>query len=171
MQVKSYQDLIAWQKAISLVTEIYRLTAQFPGHEIYGLTSQLRRASVSIPSNIAEGHGRATRGEFIQFLGHARGSLCEVQTQIFIAQRLGYIPQEREHTVIAMTDELGPILNGLIASIEGRKLKPLASLTPSPCLFTLPTRTHRTLAARRSPTVYTDLPPDGWPRSRSATAG
>jgi four helix bundle protein len=72
MQVKSYQDLIAWQKAISLVTEIYTITAQFPGHEIYGLTSQLRRASVSIPSSIAEGHGRATRGEFIQFLGHAR---------------------------------------------------------------------------------------------------
>jgi four helix bundle protein len=132
MQVKSYQDLIAWQKAISLVTEIYRLTAQFPGQEIYGLTSQLRRASVSIPSNIAEGHGRATKGEYIQFLGHARGSLCEVQTQILIAQRLGYIPQEQEHTVIAMTDELGRILNGLIASIEGRKLKPLASLAPNP---------------------------------------
>jgi four helix bundle protein len=132
MQVKSYQDLIAWQKAISLVTEIYRLTAQFPGHEIYELTSQLRRASVSTPSNIAEGHGRATGGEFIQFLGHARGSLCEAQTQIFIAHGLGYIPQEREHTVIVMTDELGRILNGLIASIEGRKLKPLASLAPSP---------------------------------------
>ncbi|MGB8768891.1 MAG: four helix bundle protein, partial [Candidatus Korobacteraceae bacterium] len=78
MQVKSHQDLIAWQKAISLVTEVYTMTAQFPGHEIYGLTSQLRRASVSIPSNIAEGHGRATSGEFNQFLCQARGSLCEV---------------------------------------------------------------------------------------------
>ena len=67
MQVKSHQDLIAWQKAISLVTEVYTITPQFPGHEIYGLTSQLRRASVSIPSNIAEGHGRATPGEFMQF--------------------------------------------------------------------------------------------------------
>ncbi len=126
MQVKSYQDLIAWQKAISLVIEIYAITADFPGHEIYGLTSQLRRAGVSIPSNIAEGHGRATKGEYIQFLGHARGSLCEVQTQIFIAHKLGYVPQERKENIIAMTDELGRILNGLMASIQGKKLKPLA---------------------------------------------
>ena len=132
MQVKSYQDLIVWQKAISLVTEIYTLTAQFPGHEIYGLSSQLRRASVSIPSNIAEGHGRATRGEFIQFLGHARGSLCEVQTQIFIAHKLGYITGKQEQAVIALTDELGRILNGLITSIVRKKLKPPVSLTPSP---------------------------------------
>jgi four helix bundle protein len=131
LQVKSYQDLIAWQKAISLVTEIYGLTAQFPANELYGLRSQLRRASVSIPSNIAEGHGRATKGEYIQFLGHARGSLCEVQTQIFIAHRLGYVPQEQKGSVIAMTDELGRILNGLIASIQGKKLKPLASLIPN----------------------------------------
>ncbi len=132
MQVKSYQDLIVWQKAISLVTEIYTLTAQFPGHEIYGLSSQLRRASVSIPSNIAEGHGRATRGEFNQFLGHARGSLCEVQTQIFIAHKLGYITGKQEQAVIALTDELGRILNGLITSIVRKKLKPPVSLTPSP---------------------------------------
>ncbi len=132
MQVKSYQDLIVWQKAISLVTEIYGLTERFPAHELYGLTSQLRRAGVSIPSNIAEGHGRATKGEYIQFLGHARGSLCEVQTQVFIAHRLGYVPQERKENVIAMTDELGRILNGLIASVEGKKLKPLASPIPDP---------------------------------------
>ena len=132
MQVKSYQDLIVWQKAISLVTEIYALTAQFPGHEIYGLSSQLRRASVSIPGNIAEGHGRATRGEFNQFLGHARGSLCEVQTQIFIAHKLGYITGKQEQAVIALTDELGRILNGLITSIVRKKLKPPVFLTPSP---------------------------------------
>lgn len=132
MQVKSYQDLIAWQKAISLVTEVYTITAQFPGHEVYGLTSQLRRASVSIPSNIAEGHGRATKGEYLQFLGHARGSLCEVQTQIFIARRLGYISSELEHNVIATTDEVGRILNGLVGSIQGKKLKPLAPIVPSP---------------------------------------
>ena len=132
MQVKSYQDLIAWQKAVTLVTEVYAITTQFPGNEIYGLTSQLRRASVSIPSNIAEGHGRATKGEYIQFLGHARGSLCEVQTQIFIAHRLGYVPQERKENVIAMTDELARILNGLIASIQDKKVKPLGSLAPDP---------------------------------------
>src|ERR1019366_6799217 len=131
VEVKSYQDLIAWQKAISLVVEVYTITAQFPGYEIYGLTSQLRRASVSIPSNIAEGHGRATPGEFNQFLCQARGSLCEVQTQIVIAHRLAYITQEQEQLLIARADELGRILNGLIASIQRKKLKPSA-LTPSP---------------------------------------
>jgi four helix bundle protein len=134
MQVKSYQDLIAWQRAISLVVDAYGLTTHFPGHEIYGLTSQLRRASVSIPSNIAEGHGRASQGEFLQFLGHARGSLCEVQTQIFIAHRLGYITQEQEEAIISRTDELGRILSGLISSIERKKSKPTVSpaLAPSP---------------------------------------
>ena len=131
MQVKSYQDLIAWEKAISLVTEVYTITAQFPGHEIYGLTSQLRRASVSIPSNIAEGHGRATPGEFIQFLCQARGSLCEVQTQIVIAHRLAYITQEQEQLLIAKTNELGRVLNGLITSIQRKKLKP-PTLNPNP---------------------------------------
>jgi four helix bundle protein len=98
---------------------------------MYGLTSQLRRASVSIPSNIAEGHGRATRGEYIQFLCHARGSLCEVETQIFIARKLGYLTKEQGQVILSMTDELGRILNGLIASIERKKLK-TAVLVPNP---------------------------------------
>ncbi len=123
MQVKSHQDLIAWQKAISLVTEVYTITPQFPGHEIYGLTSQLRRASVSIPSNIAEGHGRATPGEFLQSLCQARGSLCEVQTQIVIAHRLAYITEEQGQRFSAKTNELGRILSGLITSIQRKKLK------------------------------------------------
>ena len=131
MEVKSHQDLIAWQKAISLVTEVYDITSQFPGREMYGLTSQLRRASVSIPSNIAEGHGRATPGEFLQSLCQARGSLCEVQTQIVIAHRLAYITQEQEQLFLAKTNELGRILSGLITSIQRKKLKPPA-LTPSP---------------------------------------
>ena len=75
MQVKHHQELIAWKKGIALVTNVYSLTAGFPRHEVYGLSSQLRRAAVSIPSNIAEGQGRATKGEFVQFLGHSRGSL------------------------------------------------------------------------------------------------
>lgn len=131
LQVKCYQNLIAWQKAILLVTDVYALTAEFPGHEIYGLTSQLRRVSVSIPSNIAEGHGRATAGEFVQFLCHARGSLCEVQTQIFIARRLGYITPQQEEAVIPRTNELGRILNGLIASIERKKLR--KEMLQAPC--------------------------------------
>ncbi len=95
MQLKHYQQLIAWQKAIALVTEIYSATKSFPSDEIYGLTSQLRRAAVSVPSNIAEGQGRATRGEFVQFLCHARGSLYEVETQIVIATNLRYIAPDR----------------------------------------------------------------------------
>jgi four helix bundle protein len=81
LQAKSYQQLIAWQKAVALVTDIYSITAGFPRDEIYGLTSRLRRAAVSVPSNIAEGQGRATKGEFVQFLCHARGSLYEVETR------------------------------------------------------------------------------------------
>ena len=77
---RSYQDLIAWKKAMSLVIEIYRVTKGFPKEEIFGLTSQLRRAAVSVPSNIAEGQGRMSQGEFHQFLGQARGSLMEIET-------------------------------------------------------------------------------------------
>jgi four helix bundle protein len=87
----SYQDLIAWKKAVDLVTEIYRKTQKFPKEEIYGLTSQLRRAAISIPSNIAEGQGRLSKGEFEQFLGNARGSLFELITQLTISENLGYI--------------------------------------------------------------------------------
>jgi four helix bundle protein len=121
VQVKSYQDLIAWRDAMALVIEVYKATANFPRHEIYGLSSQLRRAATSIPSNIAEGHGRATSGEFVQFLCHARGSLCEVETQIIIARELAYITAGQEHLLIARTDRLGRILQGLITSIQRRK--------------------------------------------------
>ena len=82
---QDFRDLVVWQKAIAFVTEVYRATQSFPNEEKFGLTSQLRRASVSIPSNIAEGQGRLTRGEFGQFLGHAKGSICEVETQLIIA--------------------------------------------------------------------------------------
>ena len=81
--VQSYRDLVAWNKAMELVTEIYRVTKKFPKEELFGLMSQLRRAAVSIPSNIAEGKGRLSKGEFRQFLGNARGSLAEVETQIY----------------------------------------------------------------------------------------
>lgn len=121
LQVKSYRDLIAWRKAISLVLDIYKATLSFPREELYGRSSQLRRAAASISSNIAEGHGRATSGEFVQFLCHARGSLCEVETQIIIARELGYIAGEQEHLLIAKTNQLGRILQGLITSIQRRK--------------------------------------------------
>lgn len=94
MPLRHYQELIGWKKSRDLVAEIYRHTQSFPKDEIYGLTSQLRRAAVSIPSNIAEGQGRLTRGEFKQFLGHARGSAFEVETQLLIAEDLGYLDRQ-----------------------------------------------------------------------------
>jgi len=118
LQLKHYQQLIAWQKAIALVTAIYAETKSYPREEIYGLTSQLRRAAVSVPSNIAEGQGRATRGEFIQFLSHARGSLYELETQIIIATDLKYIVPVRKDPLLDRITELGRILNGLIASLQ-----------------------------------------------------
>lgn len=94
--LRSHGELIAWQKAVALVTDVYSTTKGFPRDELYGLASQLRRSAVSIPSNIAEGQCRAIKGEFIQFLCHARGSLFELETQIIIAKALGYIAPEVE---------------------------------------------------------------------------
>jgi four helix bundle protein len=117
MLVRSYRDLVAWQKAIQLVLEVYRLTQCFPKVETYGLVSQLRRAAVSIPSNIAEGQARMSTGEFKQFLGHARGSLTEVETQIIIAQQLSYLESDAAEDILHRAAEVGKVLNGLIASL------------------------------------------------------
>lgn len=119
--VRSYRDLIAWQKSLRLVTEIYRCTQEFPKSEMYGLTAQIRRAAVSVPSNIAEGQGRLSTGEFKQFLGHARGSLMEVETQILIAERLGLLSTESRDRVLSQCAEIGRILNGLISSLSRQK--------------------------------------------------
>ena len=118
MAVRSYHELVAWKKAIDLVTEIYRSTQSFPRQEMYGLTSQLRRAAVSIPSNIAEGQGRLSRGEFKQFLGHARGSVFELDSQIIIARNLGYLDEHGSNLLLDRIHEVGRILNGLLASLE-----------------------------------------------------
>jgi len=112
----AYRDLIVWQKAVELVIEIYQTTKRFPRDEVYGLAAQLRRAAVSIPSNVAEGQGRLTEGEFRQFLGHARGSLLELETQLEIARRLKYLTDADYGSVSRQTTELGKILNGLIGS-------------------------------------------------------
>jgi len=116
----TYRDLIVWQKAKSLAIQVYRLTASFPSSEKYGLTSQLRRAAVSVVSNVAEGQGRLTSGEFAQFLGHARGSLHELETQIEIAAELGLLPEEAAKALADRAGEVGRLLNGLVASLEGR---------------------------------------------------
>jgi four helix bundle protein len=115
---ESYRDLIAWRKAMDLVTEVYRVTRTFPRDELYGLTNQLRRAAVSVPSNIAEGQARFSRKEFHHFLSHARGSLVEIETQLTIAQNLNYLTQTQTRPLLERASELGRVLNGLIASIK-----------------------------------------------------
>jgi four helix bundle protein len=104
---KSYRDLIAWQKAMDLVTTIYRLTTCFPREEVDGLTSQLRRAAVSIPSNIAEGQGRHGIAEFRHFLRQASGSLMEVETRVLIAERLCYVSPPAAAKVLENAAEVG----------------------------------------------------------------
>jgi four helix bundle protein len=115
---RSYKDLVAWQRAMDLVTTTYRATAGFPKDELFGLTSQLRRAAVSIPSNIAEGQGRLSTKEFRYFLGQARGSLMEVETQAQIAENLGYLPKEQTAALLKSCADVGRILNGLLASVS-----------------------------------------------------
>jgi four helix bundle protein len=111
---QTYRDLVVWQKAMELVTEIYRSTETFPKEEIYGLSGQIRRAAVSIPANIAEGQGRLTPGEFRQFLGYARGSLLELETLILVARNLNYLDYDKAVFLSAQSGEVGKILNGLL---------------------------------------------------------
>lgn len=115
---ESYRNLIAWQKAIRLVTDVYVATRAFPREELYGLTNQLRRAAVSVPSNIAEGQARFSRREFHHFLSLARGSLVEIETQLQIAENLGYLRAAESGPLLAEAAELGRVLNGLIASVK-----------------------------------------------------
>jgi four helix bundle protein len=115
---QNYRDLIAWQKAMDLVTSVYAATTQFPPDERFGLMSQVRRAAVSVPSNIAEGQGRRTRGEFVQFLSVAHGSLREVETQLQIAMRLGYLDEARGESELVVSEEVGRLIGGLSRSLE-----------------------------------------------------
>jgi four helix bundle protein len=115
--VQSFRELLVWQRSIELALTVYKLTSSFPRDEIYGLTSQLRRASVSIASNIAEGQGRATTGEFRQFLGMARGSNFEVQTQLVMARELEYGEAEVVQRCDEISLEVGKMLNGLLKSL------------------------------------------------------
>ena len=117
---QSYRELIAWQKAMRFVTEIYVVTQGFPNSELYGLVGQLRRAAVSVPSNIAEGQARFSQREFHHFLTQARGSLVEIETQLLISKELKYLTVAKADGLLAAADELGKILNGLLASIKSR---------------------------------------------------
>jgi four helix bundle protein len=113
VKVASYRELIAWQKSVALVTEIYGATRQLPKEELYGLCSQIRRAAVSVPSNIAEGQGRRSTGEFKHFLGNAQGSLCELETQLIVASNLKYLSQKQANLLLEQCAEVGRILHGL----------------------------------------------------------
>ena len=117
MAVQSYKDLFAWQKAMDLVVAVYRGTAGFPRDERFGLTNQLRRASVSVPSNIAEGQGRGPTQDFVRFLSIARGSLQEVDTQLILSTRLGFLAEDHYGQLSDLITETAKLLNGLIRSI------------------------------------------------------
>ena len=111
--MKTYRDLIVWQKSMAMVTEIYKATKLFPRREDYGITSQVRRCAISIPSNIAEGYGRHSRNEYIRFLQIALGSLCELQTQLEIAVNLGYLRKEEFDALYENTREIERMLSVL----------------------------------------------------------
>jgi four helix bundle protein len=115
--IKSYKDLIVWQKSITLVTEIYIVTKTFPKAEIYGLISQMQRSAVSIPSNIAEGYGRHATKDYIRFLRIALGSLYELQTQLEICKNLNYISSQNYENILNMSNEIGKMLNSLITKL------------------------------------------------------
>jgi four helix bundle protein len=119
--MSSYRELRVWRQAIDLVVDVYCVSATFPSDERFGLTTQLRRASVSIAANIAEGHGRPTIGERLQFLGHARGSLYEVETHLEIVSRLGFVNADEHGALNAKKAEIARGLAGLIRSNEARQ--------------------------------------------------
>jgi four helix bundle protein len=115
-----YKDLIAWQKAMDLVSVLYDATDDFPKRETYSLTDQMRRAAVSIPSNIAEGQAHFSRREFRHFLRHSCGSLAELETQVLIAQRRNYLTESQTTELLKRTHEVGRILSGLLNSLKER---------------------------------------------------
>ncbi|HLO00609.1 MAG TPA: four helix bundle protein [Pyrinomonadaceae bacterium] len=117
MKIQKYQELIVWQKSMNLVEGIYEASRVFPREETYGLTSQLRRAAVSIPSNVAEGQGRRSTPEFLRHLSIAYGSLLELETQLLIATRLRYLNEKECNDLLNLSGEVGRILNGLMSSL------------------------------------------------------
>jgi four helix bundle protein len=118
VMAQHFKDLVVWQKAMDLVVVVYKLSESFPRREVYGLTDQIRRAAVSVPSNIAEGQAHFNRGEFTHFLRHSSGSLAELETQLLLALRLEYLSEAQAQEVLERVHEVGRILSGLIASLK-----------------------------------------------------
>ena len=119
IKTRVYKDLLVWQKGMLLVKGVYRLTLSFPSDEKFGLTSQMRRAAVSIPSNIAEGQARRSTGEFIQFVSHAEGSVAELDTQLLIAVDLSYCSSSEAQALFDLLLELRKMLNSLRRKLQG----------------------------------------------------
>lgn len=119
MSIRSYRDLRVWRKGVYLAVTCYRLTSGFPRQEVYGLVGQIRRAAVSVPANIAEGHGREHLGDYLRFLSAAKGSLMELETHVIIAERLEYLSLAEAAQTLSVTAEIGRMLSGLIARLKG----------------------------------------------------
>lgn len=119
--IQSYRDLKVWQQAMTLAEQCYRITRQFPKEELYGMTSQVRRSAASVAANIAEGHGRNSRGEYIQFLRVAQGSLKELETHLILATRVGLMSRGIIDNVLQQSEGLGKMLRALIRSLERGK--------------------------------------------------
>src|SRR4051812_48549433 len=117
-KAQNYKDLVVWQKGISLAKAIYRLTSRFPSEEKFGLVAQMRRAAVSIPSNIAEGQARHTTGEFIQFISHAEGLTAELETQLILSVELGFADANRVKSIFVLLDDIRRMLNGLRRKLQ-----------------------------------------------------
>jgi len=131
--IKSHRDLIVWQKSMTLTVEIYRLTRSLPTREQFGLVSQLQRAAVSIPANIAEGHSRGSRGDYRRHISVARGSLAEMETHLELARRLGLVPERASATAESLTTEVGRMLSTLLYRLKqtpGSIRRSPTSLTP-----------------------------------------
>jgi four helix bundle protein len=128
---RNHKDLILWQKAMALASEVHRLTAKLPRHEVFGLSSQIRRAAVSIPSNVAEGAARRTTREFIAFLHIARGSFAELETQLLLAREIGYLADRDLSPILVRLDEVGRLLNAVVSGLRARAER-ASSLPPTP---------------------------------------
>jgi four helix bundle protein len=120
--IRDYKELDVWKKSVALTTELYKLTSRFPDTERYGLGSQIRRATTSIAANVAEGWGRGSTGEYIQFLTVARGSLMELETHLIVAFNLHFLNSDEFHGVLRPIQDIGKMLNRLIGVLRTRKM-------------------------------------------------
>lgn len=120
MSITDYRDLIVWQKGMALTKEVYVVSSHFPKTETYGLVSQIRRAAVSIPSNIAEGQGRNSDGDFVRFMAIANGSLREVETQLFLGVQLNFVEESQIRRCLEICNEVAKLLHGLSTKIQSR---------------------------------------------------